>query len=115
MFNPFSFFQDETAVTVDDVKQAVDTKASIIILDVRTPQEYAQGHIAGSVLIPLQNLQQIVTKVTDKSKTVYAYCRSGARSAQAVSVLKSLGYTDVHTMSGGLITWSHKGYPLTTK
>ena len=112
MFHPFSIFSDNTAVSADEVKRTIDAKETTLIIDVRTPQEYAQGHIQGSQLVPLQEIAQKVGSLGKKDQKMYVYCRSGARSAQAIAFLRQQGFTDVHNMSGGLISWISKGYPL---
>ena len=71
-----------------------------IILDVRTRGEYAMGHIPGSVLIPLDELQSQAEKRLPKDSAIFAYCRSGARSGQAVALLKQIGYHHVSNMGG---------------
>lgn len=106
-------FSDDTAVSADEVKRAVDAK-EVLLVDVRTPQEYAQGHIKGSKLVPLQEIAQKVSLLGKKDQKMYVYCRSGARSAQATAFLRQQGFTDVHNMSGGLISWMGKQYPLAT-
>lgn len=111
MFGVFSS-HDTSAVTPEIVKQAIDQKEDVLLLDVRTPQEYAEGHIQGSKLLPLQELMQKTNSLPKKNKKIYLYCRSGARSAQATQMLKQLGFTDTHNMTGGLLSWSQKGYSL---
>ena len=109
----FGFFShDESAVSAETVKQAIDQKEDVTIIDVRTPQEYAEGHIEGSTLMPLQELMQKVNSLPDKNKKIYLYCRSGARSGQAAQLLKQLGFTDAHNMQGGTLSWSQNGFPL---
>lgn len=112
MFNPFSFLTDKNAVSVDDVKNAVDQHKDVIILDVRTRDEYREGHITGSMHITLQHLEENLQKIPDKTKTYYVYCRSGSRSSHAVAILHHAGYSNVHNMNGGLLTWMGKGYSL---
>jgi phage shock protein E len=70
-----------------------------IILDVRTPQEFKGGHIIGSINIPLQQLQQSLSKIP-KDKVVITCCASGMRSASAKSILKSSGYSEVYNGGG---------------
>lgn len=67
------------------------------LVDVRTPQEHAQSTLPGSVNVPLQIIQQAHDQL-DKSKPVIVYCVSGARSAQAQSVLQNMGFDDVHNL-----------------
>jgi phage shock protein E len=89
--------------------------SSIIILDVRTPEEFAQGHIAGSINIDVSNSNFIpeVSKL-DKTKTYAVYCRSGNRSEVATAEMEKLGFTSLYNMTGGAIDWSAAGYPLVT-
>lgn len=71
-----------------------------VLLDVRTVEEYRQGHIEGSLNVPLQNIQNVKNRISDLNKPVYVHCLSGSRSAKAVSVLKSMGYTNVTNIGG---------------
>ena len=93
-----------------DINQGVKTFGSTegaVLLDVRTPEEYRQGHIPGSKNIPLQTLGDVVAHVPDKATPLFVYCRSGARSAQATGMLESLGYTNV-TNIGGISAYTGK-------
>lgn len=71
-----------------------------ILLDVRTRQEYMEGHIPGSKNLPLQELGTLQGIPKDKSVPLFTYCRSGARSSQAVSLLKAIGYPSVVNLGG---------------
>ena len=71
-----------------------------ILLDVRTAQEYAQGHIPESVNIDLASLNQVLEKIPDKKTPVFVYFRSGARSSRAVRQMKKAGYLDVTNIGG---------------
>ena len=71
-----------------------------VLLDVRTAQEYSQGHISGSINIPLDSLDKINKLVSDKSVPLYVHGLSGARSGRAVSELKSMGYENVKNIGG---------------
>ena len=74
-------------------------KAGATIVDVRTKGEYQQGHIKGSVNIPLNALQSQLSKL-NKNKAIITCCASGMRSAQAKSILKSSGFSEVHNGGG---------------
>ena len=81
------------------------TKALIqngaLVLDVRTPGEYAGGHYANAVNIPVDDLANQMTKIgTDKNRPIVVYCRSGRRSAQASAYLKGQGFTQVINAGG---------------
>ena len=82
-------------------------QAGAVLLDVRTPEEYAEGHIPGSVNVPLQSIDKVASALADKTKTVFVYCRSGARSSQAVAFMKQMGYTEVHNI-GGILDYNGK-------
>lgn len=71
-----------------------------VLLDVRTADEYRQGHIEGSLNIPLQNIQSVKNRISALDRPVYVHCLSGSRSAQAASALKSMGYTNVINIGG---------------
>ncbi len=80
-----------------------------ILIDVRTPEEYALGHIDNAININFfdQNfVKQIAT--VDTSKTVYLYCKKGGRSAKAATLLDSLGYKNVIDLAGGYDAWVSK-------
>jgi phage shock protein E len=77
------------------------------IVDVRTPQEYAQGHYPGATNIPLNELPQRLDKIKEMKQPIVAYCRSGNRSGMAVSILKLNGFTDVYN-GGGLDELLHQ-------
>jgi phage shock protein E len=78
---------------------------SIVLVDVRTPQEYAELHIPGSILIPLDTLKtEAEKKLMDKKAIIYLYCRSGNRSASAAKTLVELGYSKVYNI-GGISSW----------
>ena len=78
-----------------------------VLLDVRTPQEYREGHIPGSKNIPLQTIDKISSVADNKNIPLFVYCHSGARSRQAAAVLQSMGYTNV-TNIGGIAAYSGK-------
>lgn len=74
------------------------------LIDVRTPGEYADGHIPGAVNVPLQQISTIAKKVPNKNTPLFVYCLSGGRSQQAVGALKQMGYTDARNI-GGIGSW----------
>ena len=83
-----------------------------VILDVRTPEEYAGEHIAGSILLDFyaDEFQSELGKL-DKNKTFLLYCRSDNRSSKAVDIMLDLGFTDVYDIDGGINQWKAEGYP----
>jgi rhodanese-related sulfurtransferase len=75
------------------------------LVDVRTPEEFNQGHIAGAVLMPLDTLPSSYASLPKTGKLV-VYCRSGHRSAKAVQFLMEHGYKNAVSLNGGYIAWS---------
>jgi rhodanese-related sulfurtransferase len=88
-------------------------EAGVITLDVRTPGEFAEGHVEGARLIDFQsgNFENEIAAL-DKNATYAIYCRSGNRSGQAVKVMQDAGFTNVFSMNGGVIDWANAGFPL---
>ena len=89
---------------------------SVVLLDVRTPQEYAEGHIDGALNINIQSddFRQRAEKELSKDPTILIYCRSGRRSMEAAGILSELGYKVVN-LKGGIIEWKGDGLPVTTE
>ncbi len=84
----------------ETAKQApLDTKGAVI-LDVRSKNEYAGGHIKGSINIPVDQLSHNLEKLKDKNKPIITCCASGVRSASAMRILKANGYTNVQNGGG---------------
>ncbi len=88
------------------VKEFRETPGAIL-LDVRTPQEYGEGHIPGSVNVPLQSLGGPGALPAAKDAPLFVHCHSGARSRQAVGQLARLGYTNVKNI-GGIAAYTGK-------
>ena len=100
----FDFFkQPDINQGVQEYKNA----AGAVLLDVRSPQEYREGHIPGSQNVPLQQLDKVEEVTENKDTVLYVYCHSGTRSRQAISLLKHMGYTNVHNI-GGIAAYSGK-------
>ena len=90
----------------EGVKTAGTTKGSLLI-DVRSEEEYASGHVPGSINIPTEHLSLIEKRAPDKTTPLFLYCRSGARSARAVKILKKAGYQQISDI-GGIDAWRGK-------
>ncbi|MEJ5189600.1 MAG: rhodanese-like domain-containing protein [Breznakiellaceae bacterium] len=72
-----------------------------LLIDVRTPQEFAEGHLSGAINVPLDTIAENIQKIVpQKDQPIVLYCRSGNRSGQALSILKTLGYTNLHNGGG---------------
>ena len=92
-------------ITADEAKDLID-EGSPTIVDVRTAQEYANGHIPGAINIPVENIgSEKPAELTDADAQLIVYCRTGVRSKQASDRLVELGYQHVNDM-GGIVDWN---------
>lgn len=105
---------DIASVSASEFKKELKTD-TVQLLDVRTPEEFAEGHIAGAINIDVQSddFQQLAEKELSKDSPIYVYCRSGRRSLTAARILDRLGYNVVN-LNGGIIKWKEEGLPITT-
>jgi thioredoxin len=105
--------QTKTSLTADEFEKAI-AKDSIQILDVRTPGEYAGGHIKNTLLANWNDTKEFERRIAfvDKKKPVYVYCLAGGRSAAAAEKLKSLGYENVYDLKGGMNAWKAGNKPV---
>ena len=97
---------DVPAMTVEELKQQLDAKKDVFILDVREPHEYQICNLNG-YLIPLGDLPKRVHEL-DSSREIVAHCRSGVRSGKAVTFLRQAGFKKVHNLTGGILAWADK-------
>jgi rhodanese-related sulfurtransferase len=97
-------------ITVDELKQKLDSGEKLALLDVREPYEFAEGFIAGGKLVPLGKIQTMqIEEIEDlKDEEVIIYCRSGRRSMMACMVLDQLGFKDTGNVEGGILAWEEK-------
>lgn len=92
-------------VSMNDIEKIMNENENYIILDVRTIEEYNDGHIPGAICIPNETIDEnVVSKLPDKEQLILIYCRSGNRSKQATKKLKDLGYINLIEF-GGIIDW----------
>jgi len=99
---------DQYVITAIEGMEMMNHDDSIILLDVRTKEEYMNEHIENSVLIPVTEMfESILTLCPDQKITYLIYCRSGVRSVYARQIMKHLGYHHVFDM-GGIIDWPFK-------
>ena len=94
-------------ITAEEAKARIDSGDEIIILDVRTEEEYNSGHIQNAILIPNETITDKTPELLpDLDAEILIYCRSGNRSAQAAKKLIAIGYTNVYDF-GGIINWPY--------
>lgn len=102
----FNFFQSSN-LSQDKAYTQLQNDSTIKLIDVRTKDEYREGHVKGSINIPLNTLPQKFQSALPKTdQTIFVICLSGARAADATSYLKKVGYTNVHNI-GGVATWKY--------
>lgn len=95
-------------VSYEELQQKLNDKAPIVLLDVRTQEEFDNGHIPGALLLPYDEIDQKAAQLLpEKEKEIIIYCRSGRRSAIAKDSLEALGYTNVKDF-GGMNRWQGK-------
>ena len=86
-----------------DINQGVEEYSATngaVLLDVRTPDEYRQGHIPSSKNVPLQSISKVAGMIEGKATPIFVHCLSGARSRQAAAILQQMGYTNVKNIGG---------------
>ena len=101
-----------TNMNVSEFSEKI-SEPGIILLDVRTPGEFAEGFIEGARLIDFQsgNFESEIASL-DKNTTYAVYCRSGNRSGQAAKIMHDAGFHNLYNLDGGVIDWANAGLPL---
>ena len=95
-------------ITAEEAKRIMDTEEGYIILDVRTQEEYDQGHIPGAIVISYEEIKEKAEgALPDKNQLILVYCRSGRRSKIAAEALVELGYTNIKEF-GGILDWPYE-------
>jgi rhodanese-related sulfurtransferase len=98
----FLVFRPGGGATGSDARALVESGARLV--DVRTPQEFAAGHIPGAVNIPVQELERRMSELEPKDEPIVVYCQSGSRSSYAARMLGNAGYSSVHDL-GPMRRW----------
>lgn len=96
-------------------KKLKESKEAVLI-DVRTPGEYAQGHLTNATLIDINSsdFKNRVAKL-NKSKPVFVYCKAGSRSGSAVNIMEEMGFKEIYDLSGGITAWQKANKPIEKK
>lgn len=93
-------------ISADEAIALMKEEKNYIILDVRTPEEYAEKHIPGAINIPNETIgSEKIPELPDKNQLILVYCRSGRRSKEAAKKLVALGYTNIVEF-GGILDWT---------
>jgi rhodanese-related sulfurtransferase len=114
-----SMIQSDKSTKINEALSAQDfyeksQESNQIILDVRTAQEFATGHIENAINIDFNQTAKFSEKLSelDKSANYLIYCRSGNRSSQAISLMQKQGFTNISHLQGGIIQWQAENLPL---
>lgn len=94
-------------ISPKEAKERLDRESDIVILDVRTEEEYNEKHIPKAINIPLSKVFDIVKQVYKKDTKIFIYCRSGVRSRVATSQLALMGFSNVFDF-GGILSWPYE-------
>ena len=103
IFNIKRYNRIENEVDIDYVELKERVKTGAILLDVRSAQEYQEGHLEGAILIPEFEIEKNIEKIIrDKHQEIVIYCTSGARSKKASKIMRMKGYDNLYDLKGGL-------------
>ena len=107
---------NNTQITVDEFYSrwlaTNETGDACVLIDVRTPEEYASGHVPSAKLIPLNTLPERAAEI-ERDRTVHLICQGGIRSAQAMDFLaREHGHVNLINISGGTMAWANAGHPI---
>ena len=103
--NPSGAGYSYRQITVDEAVEIMEREANYIILDVRRPDEYAEGHIPGAINVANEEIgAEEIPELPDKAQLILVYCRSGRRSKEAAEKLVTLGYRNIVEF-GGILDW----------
>jgi rhodanese-related sulfurtransferase len=104
------------AVAADAISQQAlmsEAPEAVVVLDVRTPEEYAAGHVPNATNIPHDELADRIGELgPDKSRDVFVYCKSGRRAELAAETLAAAGFTRIHHLTGDMDGWLAAGLPV---
>lgn len=101
------------SITIEKFESILSAKSNALVLDVRTPQEFAGGHIAGAVNLDIYDpgFKDALGKL-DKTRPVLVYCKSGGRSGEAAGMMAAMGFREVYNLNGGMLAWTNAGKPV---
>ncbi len=103
ILNFLKFSRQNQNLSLNEIKEIMKNNDNAILVDVRSRQEYLEGHLNGSVNIPLYELEQCCERtLKDKEAIIIVYCQYGARSKKAIMLLKRHGYRNLYHLKGGL-------------
>lgn len=93
---------NRSSVNFNQMNEIIKNNNKVVLLDVRSVQEYNEGHLNGAINIPLSELNSNANNLLNYDDIIIAYCQMGSRSKKAASILNKMGYNNVYTLEGGL-------------
>jgi phage shock protein E len=95
-------------------KELLAKEAKMLVLDVRTAEEFAEGHLPNAVLVTIgeKDFVERVKKIAASDQPVLVYCAAGGRSARAIKALQEAKFTQLHELKGGMTAWSEQKQPV---
>ncbi|SFB21151.1 rhodanese-like domain-containing protein [Algoriphagus aquimarinus] len=101
------------AISVSEFEELAKNKGAVRIIDVRTPEEKAEGHIANAINVDYKNdnFKSEIAKL-NKNRTYILYCKTGIRSGNAAAIMKAAGFTHLYSLDGGIEAWQEAGKPI---
>lgn len=101
-------------ITAHQLREMIAGKKEVILVDIRLPWEYEEGHIPGSISIPFFEITHAVKRGLLLNKPVVLYCRAGVKSIRTRNVLRAMGVKDVVDLAGGIFAWDEAGLETAT-
>lgn len=99
-------------MTVNELKEKMDTNQDIVLVDCRELEEWNSGHIHGATLIPLSSFEEDSKILKNKNAKIVIHCRSGKRSLRACQLLNDEGFENLYNLEGGILAWEKEGLPI---
>lgn len=95
-------YRHKENITIKEMLEILKTNSNTVLLDVRSSQEYIEGHIRGSINIPVYDIEKQAKNKLNKNSIIIVYCSAGIRSKRAIQILEKLGYENLYNVEGGI-------------
>lgn len=95
-------YRHKENITIKEMLEILKTNGNAVLLDVRSSQEYIEGHIRGSINIPVYDIEKQAKNKLNKDSIIIVYCSAGIRSKRAIQILEKLGYENLYNVEGGI-------------
>ncbi len=95
-------YRHKENITIKEMLEILKTNSNAVLLDVRSSQEYIEGHIRGSINIPVYDIEKQAKNKLNKNSIIIVYCSAGIRSKRAIQILEKLGYENLYNVEGGI-------------